>query len=166
MAQTKRWTAYLLTLTVALALCGMDRAALAQTTPQDSSAGSSAQALGTGEPQNEPGMVDPSRGPLQPVPAPEPNVPEAPNPQTAPPPDSSPSSPARQQPPAGVAVGERGVTSGGAASRPAGAALAPSEQHQYRSLLIKIGIIAAGGIAVGTIVALTKGSPSKPPGAH
>jgi hypothetical protein len=66
----------------------------------------------------------------------------------------------------GTAVGQQGVTTGGVASRPAGAAIAPAKQRQYRSLFIKIGAIAAAGAAIGTIVALTKGSPSTPPGAR
>jgi hypothetical protein len=67
--------------------------------------------------------------------------------------------------PAGAAAAQAGVTSGGAASKPAGMAIAPAKQRQVRSLLIKLGAIAAGGAAIGAVVALSKGSPSKPPGA-
>jgi hypothetical protein len=168
MTKTKLWTARLLIATVAFVLCGLDHAVLAQSAPQNDDAAASGSAPNSSGQAPEPGMVDPSKGPLQPVPAPEQNVPEAPNPQTttAPAPDSSPSPNAKQQAPAGVAVGQRGVTAGGAASRPAGSAIAPAQQHQYRSLLIKIGVIAAAGAALGTVVALTRGSPSKPPGAQ
>jgi hypothetical protein len=65
----------------------------------------------------------------------------------------------------GTAVGETGVTTGGPASRPAGSAIAPAKQRQTRSLLIKIGAAAAAAAAIGTVVALSKGSPSNPPGA-
>jgi hypothetical protein len=65
--------------------------------------------------------------------------------------------------PVGAAAAEKVPTAGGAASKPAGAAIAPAKQHQTRSLLIKIGAIAAGGIAAGTIYALSHGTSSKPP---
>jgi len=82
--------------------------------------------------------------------------------------------PAAQQPdrsaqpaqqPAGAAAAQQAPTSGGAASKPAGMAIAPAKQRQVRSLLIKLGAIAGGAVAIGTVVALTKASPSKPPGA-
>ena len=67
--------------------------------------------------------------------------------------------------PLGAAAAEAGVTAGGAASRPAGSAIAPAKQGQRRSLLIKIGLIAAGGAAVGAVYALSRGTGSVPPGA-
>lgn len=70
------------------------------------------------------------------------------------------------QEPSGAAVAQRGATNGGAASRPAGAAIAPAKQHRVRSLVIKIGAVAAGAAAVGTIYALSRGTPSTPPGAR
>jgi outer membrane biosynthesis protein TonB len=81
------------------------------------------------------------------------NAPEAPQP--------------KQQPsqPVGAATAERVPTAGGAAAKPAGAAIAPAKQHQTRSLLIKIGAIAAAGAAVGTIYALSRGTSSTPPNA-
>ena len=116
--------------------------------------------------------VNPAQGPLAPVPAPT-ETPEAPAPQTqnAPTPSTQLSGrmiqPATKTPePLGTAAAEGITTSGGGASRPAGSAIAPAKQHQTRSLLLKMGAIAAGGIAIGTIVALSKGTPSKPPGAH
>ncbi len=66
----------------------------------------------------------------------------------------------------GAAVGKAGVTSGGPASRPAGNAIAPAKQHQTRSLLIKLAVIGAAGVAIGTVLALSKASPSNPPGAR
>ena len=68
--------------------------------------------------------------------------------------------------PRGTAAARAAKTQGGAASKPAGAAIAPAKQRRTRSLLIKIGVIAGAGAALGTVYALAKGSPSRPPGAH
>ncbi|HEV2729133.1 MAG TPA: hypothetical protein VGV15_03800 [Terriglobales bacterium] len=67
--------------------------------------------------------------------------------------------------PSGTAAAQAGKISGNAASRPAGAAIAPAKQRQVRSVLIKMGVIAGAGVALGTVTALTKASGSKPPGA-
>lgn len=120
--------------------------------------------------------VDPTKAPLQPVTT----YPEAPTPQQDQPQNAS-QPPAQQSPattttepalqtqkpstePVGAAAAERVPTAGGAASKPAGAAIAPAKQHQTRSLFIKIGAIAAGGLAAGTVYALSHGTSSKPPG--
>ena len=66
------------------------------------------------------------------------------------------------QQPLGTATAEGVPTVGGAASRPAGEAIAPAKQNQRRSLLIKIGLIAAAGAAGGIVYGLSKSSPSKP----
>lgn len=87
----------------------------------------------------------------------------APAPNQAPPAQNAPAKPTQE--PAGAAAAQSGVTTGGAASKPAGMAIAPAKQRQVRSFLIKMAAIAAGGAAIGTVVALSKGSPSKPPGA-
>ena len=71
----------------------------------------------------------------------------------------------KDQAPLGTAAAQRGPTAGGAASRPAGNAIAPAHQRQMRSLLIKIGAIAAGGAALGIVYGLTRATSSKPPGA-
>jgi hypothetical protein len=71
----------------------------------------------------------------------------------------------RQQP-LGTAAAEKGVTQGGAASRPAGNAIAGTKQRQSRSFLIKMGAIAAAGVALGTIYALSRGTSSVPPGSR
>lgn len=71
-----------------------------------------------------------------------------------------------QQEPEGTAAARSARTIGGPASKPAGSAIAPAKQRQVRSLLIKIGAIAGAGAALGTVYALTRGTPSKPPGAH
>ena len=70
------------------------------------------------------------------------------------------------QQPEGTAAARSARTIGGPASKPAGSAIAPAKQRQVRSLLIKIGAIAGAGAALGTVYALTRGTPSKPPGAH
>ncbi|HLJ28625.1 MAG TPA: hypothetical protein VKY85_18095 [Candidatus Angelobacter sp.] len=117
--------------------------------------------------------VDPSQGPLQPVTT----YPDAPTPQqdekqnaSQPAPVTTTTEPAAQTQkpvtePVGAAAAEKVPTAGGAASKPAGAAIAPAKQHQTRSLFLKIGAIAAGGLAAGSVYALSHGTSSKPPGA-
>ncbi len=78
-------------------------------------------------------------------------------------PQKSPSQPA--QAPAGTGAAEAGPTAGGAGSTPAGMAIAPAKQRQVRSFLIKLGAVAGGAIAIGTVYALSRSSPSRPPGA-
>jgi hypothetical protein len=70
------------------------------------------------------------------------------------------------QQPQGAAAARVQPTTGTAASQPAGAAIAPVKQKRSRSLLIRLGILASAGIAVGTVVALSSASPSKPPGSR
>jgi anti-anti-sigma factor len=53
-------------------------------------------------------------------------------------------------------------TTGVAASRPAGAAIAPAKQRRARSILIKVSAIVGAGVAVGAVVALSEASPSRP----
>jgi hypothetical protein len=129
------------------------------------------------QPQAPPGQqppqsgitVNPSQAPLQPVTTypgasgsqqQPPDAPQ-PKPQTAQAPGEQP-----QNEPQGAATAERVPTAGGAAAKPAGAAIAPPKQHQTRSLLIKLGAVAAGAVAAGTIYALSRGTPSTPPGAN
>ena len=149
---------------VGFALCGAPQLLQAQQAEQGS------------QPQNQPTTVingttvNPAQGPLTPLPS-------APEPQQTPAPSGSTTAPSTQlsqrpsqQPatvttePLGTAAAENVPTNGGGASRPAGTAIAGEKQHQTRALLLKIGAIAAVGIAVGTIVALSKGTPSTPPG--
>jgi hypothetical protein len=91
--------------------------------------------------------------------SPEPNTP--PNGSQAP---SNPQSQSAPQQPVGAAAAQIGRTTGGAASKPAGAALAPAKQNRTRSLVLKLGLLAGAGIAVGTVAALSHASPSRPPG--
>lgn len=147
-------------LVVTVAFCGVPEFVQAQQEPQ---AGAQSSQSGT--------TIDPSQGPLQPVPSrtqpgqpsnlpPNPNeIPPAPLPATPPP---QPKPEQQMQEPLGTATAEGVPTVGGGASRPAGAAIAPAKQSQKRSLLIKLGAIAAVGVASGTIYALSKGTSSKP----
>lgn len=66
----------------------------------------------------------------------------------------------------GTAAAESIAVTGVAASRPAGAAVAPAKQRRVRTLLIKVGALVGVGVAVGTTMALSQGSPSRPPGSR
>ena len=66
----------------------------------------------------------------------------------------------------GTAAAESVAVTGVAASRPAGAAVAPAKQRRVRTLLIKVGAVVGVGVAVGTTYALSQASPSRPPGSH
>ena len=79
-------------------------------------------------------------------------------------PAASPAAPPRE--PLGTAAAETVPTVGVAASKPAGAALAPAKQRRIRTILIRTGALIGAAAAVGVTMALTEGSPSKPPGAH
>lgn len=64
--------------------------------------------------------------------------------------------------PVGTAAAPYERTMGVAASRPAGAAIAPAKQRRVRTIFISVGIIVGAGIAVGSVAALSHGSPSRP----
>ncbi|HEU5450653.1 MAG TPA: hypothetical protein VFU76_01635 [Terriglobales bacterium] len=102
-------------------------------------------------PGNTPVLQQPANDAQQP--------PDAPAPQ----PQKQEQQKKKDQAPLGAAAAQKGPTAGGAASRPAGNAIAPAHQRQVRSLLIKIGAIAAAGAAFGAVYALTRGTPSTPP---
>ena len=68
--------------------------------------------------------------------------------------------------PSGTAAAQEGKLAGNTASRPAGAAIAPAKQRQVRSFLIKMGVIAGAGVALGTVYALSRAGGSVPPGAR
>lgn len=78
-------------------------------------------------------------------------------PQPAPP-----QRPAVPHEPVGTAAAPYEKVTGVPASRPAGAAIAPAKQKRTRSILIKVGLIVAAGVAIGTVVALSTASSSKP----
>jgi hypothetical protein len=76
------------------------------------------------------------------------------------------STPKQQQPgtqePVGTAAAQPVNTLGVAASKPTGAAIAPAKQRRARSILIKVGAALGAGVAIGTVVALSNSSPSRP----
>lgn len=82
------------------------------------------------------------------------------------------SSPAAQQNtaapqrPAGTAAAEAPSVSAVAASQPAGVAMAPAKQHRVRTIVLRTGALLGAGAAIGTVIALTRATPSRPPGAH
>ena len=162
------WLIKIVLLATSLSLSGLPAMAQATAAPNPQQT----------QPAQEPGSgrVDPSAGPKTPVPSTE--IPENPSPaepaaptaqQPQPPAASNGQQPANQgtssQEPLGTATAERGATAGGSASKPAGMAIAPAKQKQTRSLLIKIGAVAAAGAAFGIVYGLTRATPSLPPGA-
>ena len=123
-----------------------------------------------GQPSAPPSQpAPPGQGTLPPVELPEnpgqssnrEQAPAAQQPAT-PTPAPAPGSPTPQ--PNGTAVAPPVEVSGGAASKPAGVAIAPPKQRQIRSLLIKLGLIAGAGAAIGTVVGLSAASPGHVPG--
>ena len=64
--------------------------------------------------------------------------------------------------PVGTAAAPVMKTGGVAASRPAGAVIAPGKQRRARSILIRVGVIVGAAVAVGTVVGLSHASPSRP----
>ncbi|MGE0406666.1 MAG: hypothetical protein AB7O65_10215 [Candidatus Korobacteraceae bacterium] len=91
--------------------------------------------------------------------------PQNPPAQNSPAQEGQPRTPQSTEPPAGAAGAQAGDVAGGAASTPAGSAIAPTRQREVRSFLIKLGAIAAAGAAVGAVYALSRGTASTPPGA-
>jgi len=161
MKAQQKLLAKVMALVVGAVLCGLPE--YAQALPQqETSPQNNQQQNGT--------TIDPSKGPLQPVPTqndqqtPEPAQPAPENPSGQLPATPAPQLQQQQQPqePLGTATAEGVPTVGGAASRPAGEAIAPAKQNQRRSLLIKVGLIAAAGIAAGTVYGLTKGTSGSP----
>ncbi|HLH09296.1 MAG TPA: hypothetical protein VKW78_18815 [Terriglobales bacterium] len=163
MNKRSKWPSHLLLIALVFALGGgPDLLQAQQTSPQTSTSQSA--------------TPDPSRGPQQPAttqpsetpeqtPETPATVPNNPNPNGATQ-TSNRSQPQNNPAPTGAAAAQRAETAGGAASRPAGSAIAPAKQHQTRSLLIKIGAVAAVGAAAGIIYGLSRGTPSLPPGAR
>jgi hypothetical protein len=66
------------------------------------------------------------------------------------------------QAPVGTAVAPYEKPIGIAASRPAGAVIAPAKQRRARSFAIRVAIVVGAAVAVGTVVALSRASPSRP----
>lgn len=82
-------------------------------------------------------------------------------------PQSQPAQPSQEstQIPSGTAGAKAPNVKGAPVAQPSGAAVAPPRQRGHRSLLIKLGLLAGAGAAVGAVVALSQGSPARPPGA-
>jgi hypothetical protein len=72
----------------------------------------------------------------------------------------------KPQRPVGTAAAEAPTVSGVTAAQPAGVAIAPAKQRRVRTLVLKVGAIVGAGVAVGSVIALTAATSSKPPGAH
>lgn len=72
----------------------------------------------------------------------------------------------KPQRPVGTAAAEAPKAKGVTAAQPSGVAIAPAKQRRVRTLVIRVGAIAAAGAAFGTVIALTEATPSRPPGAH
>jgi len=128
-----------------------------------------------GELPESPGAVRAQEpGSTEPLPAPSSGVAEPQSPPSQPsqsepaeaPRQSVPPSPTAPQQPVGTAAAETSKASGIAASQPAGVAIAPAKQRRVRLIVIRVGAILGAGAAVGTVVALTQATASKPPGAH
>jgi hypothetical protein len=102
------------------------------------------------------------------------NLPDAPSPQGTPSgeqnqPATNPNqqtNPGQQQSgtqqPLGTAAAPYEKPEGVAASRPEGAVIAPAKQRRARAIFISLAVVAAAGIALGTVAALSHGSPSRP----
>jgi len=73
-------------------------------------------------------------------------------------------SPGQQSPsqPMGTAAAPAEPSGGVAASRPAGAVIAPAKQKRTRSFVIKLSLLIGGAVAIGTVAALSSASPSHP----
>lgn len=109
--------------------------------------------------ETEDQQSNPKAQSTQPAPA----APQTEEPQ--PPSQSQSSLPSPQKPVGTAAVGPSKV-SGVAASQPAGVAVAPAKQRRARTIVLRVGAILGAGAAVGTVIALTRATPSKPPGAR
>jgi hypothetical protein len=123
---------------------------LAQAQPQNSDSGTKTPGADTTQPAASPG--NPGSVPAQTTDDNRQNG----DPQTTPEQQQS-----GTQGPVGTAAApyEKGI--GVAASRPAGAVIAPAKQRRTRSILIKVGVLLAAGAAIGTVVALSSASPSR-----
>jgi hypothetical protein len=85
---------------------------------------------------------------------------------TQPPQSDAPAQKQGAQRPVGTAAAEAPKVSGITAAQPAGVAIAPAKQRRVRTIVLKVGAIVGAGAALGTVIALTEATASKPPGAH
>lgn len=64
--------------------------------------------------------------------------------------------------PLGTAAAPLTKPTGIAASRPAGAAIAPAKQRRVRKIVIRVGIVVAAAAAVGAVAGLSQSSSGRP----
>jgi hypothetical protein len=86
--------------------------------------------------------------------------------QSTPAPNQDQNQEQKPQRPVGTAAAEAPKTKGVTAAQPSGIAIAPAKQRRVRTIVLRVGAIVAAGAAVGTVIALTEATPSRPPGAH
>lgn len=72
----------------------------------------------------------------------------------------------KREQPVGTAAAEGPAVKGITAAEPAGVAIAPGKQRRVRTIIVKVGAIVGAGAAIGTVIALSAGTSSKPPGAR
>lgn len=97
-------------------------------------------------------------------------LPSAPQPASQTQSQSAPPAPAdsqntqsqQNQQPVGTAAAPAIKPEGVAVSRPAGAAIAPAKQRRIHQWAIRVGLLVGAGIAIGTVAALSLGSPARP----
>jgi hypothetical protein len=65
-------------------------------------------------------------------------------------------------PPVGTAAAPSETATGVAASRPAGAVIAPAKQRRVRTILISLGVVGASCVALGIVAGLSHASSSQP----
>lgn len=62
----------------------------------------------------------------------------------------------------GTAAAPAEPAGGVAATRPAGAAIAPAKQKRSHTLLIRMSLLIGAAVAVGTVIGLSEASPNRP----
>jgi hypothetical protein len=130
-----------------------DQAASSQPSPQPAAPSTQP----SNQPQTDTQTVSPS---------PAPAAPSAQSPAAAPATTQNQADKGTTQRPVGTAAAEANTVTGVSASQPSGVAIAPAKQRRARTLMIRVGALVGAGVAVGTVVALTAATSSKPPGAH
>jgi hypothetical protein len=148
---------------ILLLLAPVAQAAPRQTAPDQQTQTAPAPQVQTGSTvQGQQQTAPPASGNLPQAPAAQnqTNAPDAQKPanqQTSPEPQ-----PGNPSEPVGTAVAPYESPVGAAVSRPTGAAIAPAKQKRRHTFLIRVGLIVGAAVAVGTVVALSKASPSRP----
>jgi hypothetical protein len=143
---------------------GVTLARMQPTNPVQSSSAQGAQS--SGAPAPAPAQPTQAQS-TQTQPAPAQPAPAQPTPAQPTPAQPTPAAPQPATPkPEGTAAAGANPATGVAASQPAGMAIAPAKQHRTRTLVLRTGAILGAGVALGSVFALTQGTPSKPPGAH